>query len=1498
MSRIRTSLAVLGLVLAVAAIAAVALTVAAPEASLAQADPGRASTPVTTLVITSAADSGLGTLREALTNAGPGDTISFDTSVFPPGSPQTITLASELPSLQEGTNTVDASDAGVILDGSGLTAPDADGIELASSGNVVRGLQIRDFPHAGIRIGPDAHGSTLGGDPGTGAGPLGQGNVIGGCGVAGIYVEGDENTIAGNYLGTDVSGLVAHANGDGVVLAADAAGNTVGGGTAADRNLISGNASTGVLVSGIDNTVSGNSIGVDATGTVALGNGTGEGVWGWGVKIENGASGNVIGGATPGERNVISGNGDLFCGPPGQARVTGGGVLISSGATDNDVRGNYIGTDASGSVAIPNASHGVQLSAAGNRVGGLGPGEGNLISGNSCAGPPPPRTGIMVSEGPNTIQGNMVGTDASGTAAIPNGWWGVWLYSSDNRVEANLISGNHNEGLRIEGARNAVVGNRIGTDAAGTGPLPNEDGVLLGDRAEGNVIGGAKATPGGACTGHCNLISGNSGSGITFETYEGPSPISNTVSGNYIGTDVSGTAALGNGGAGIVLSEGASDNLIGGSAPAERNVVSGNGVSGIEIRDSGTTGNVVSGNYIGVDATGTVALGNGTSEGVWGWGVKIENGASGNVIGGATPGECNIISGNGDLFCGPPGQARVTGGGVLITSGATDNDVRGNYVGTDAWGSAAIPNASHGVQLSAAGNRVGGLGPGEGNLISGNSCAGPPPPRTGIMVSEGPNTIQGNMVGTDASGMAAIPNGWWGVWLYSSDSRVEANLISGNHNEGLRIEGADNTVVGNRIGTDAAGTGPLPNEDGILLGDRAEGNAIGGANATPGGACSGDCNLISGNSGSGITFETYEGPSPISNTVSGNIIGTDIHGTAALGNGEAGIILSEGASYNLIGGSSTAEGNTIAHNVGGGVMVDGAGTLRNTISHNAIYANDVRGIALLSGGNGELPPPVLTALRDHRVLHGSVCAGCTVEVFSDSADQGRVFEGAVTADVTGQFALAATTAFSEPYVTATATDAGGNTSEFSPPAGPVIDAVLPTQGANDAPNDINLYGDNYRSGITATLATEPPTGLPVLRLGRTQIRVTIPAGLAAGIYDLAIRNPYGAEAIRQDAYTVLDAGPELDDLHAGSQDLFSEPSAVREGRQVQLGLVVHRMGGDTSLSDVEVRFFDGDPDKGGTTIGLTTVPELTPDSSAPTLGLDWKPSAAGDRAIYAIIDPSDSVSETLETNNTVSRTITVQPRPLDTVPPTVDGFSINAGAQNTAVPTVTLAVSASDNASGSGMEAVDFIEFEYSQSSRQWIPVQSSAWLSYALSHPWTLVPTPGVRYLQAWAADGAGNISLTPGKAHINLIPASDQLAAGQVRLYRETLSVGETLSVTVTPLAGDPDLYVWPPTGATPWVSAEATGPDHLSVAVIESGTYQIEVYGYTATSYALVIEVTETVAATDGSRPEAATAKVPRTAPVVSPASTPQTEIALPPAALVADTHVVYLPLLMRK
>jgi hypothetical protein len=314
------------------------------------------------------------------------------------------------------------------------------------------------------------------------------------------------------------------------------------------------------------------------------------------------------------------------------------------------IQANYIGTDATGTQALDNHA-GVTDGGPGGAnlltVGGTAPGAGNLISGNGY--------GIDSITGLSIIQGNRIGTDITGTAALGNGI-GVYLTSGQGTIggtaanAGNLISGN---GVGIYDAQTfaTIQGNLIGTDITGSAPLGNEsDGVVLSNDA--------LAVVGGVAPGAGNVISGNGGDGIRNRgTFGGT-----TISGNLIGTDITGTAALGNGGNGIEIAN-SRGNIIGGTADGAGNVISANGGDGILILSSflPSSQETVQGNFIGTDISGTQSLGNG------GDGVAIIGiGARFNTIGGTAAGVGNTIAFNG-------------GDGVRVDTGI-DNAIRGNSI--------------------------------------------------------------------------------------------------------------------------------------------------------------------------------------------------------------------------------------------------------------------------------------------------------------------------------------------------------------------------------------------------------------------------------------------------------------------------------------------------------------------------------------------------------------------------------------------------------------------------------------------------------------------------------------------------------------------------------------------------------------------------------------------------------------------------------------------------
>jgi titin len=482
-------------------------------------------------------------LREAITAANAttaADTIKFN---ILGGGPRTITPSSPLPQItspltidgysQPGskvaTSTTDAV-LNIELSG-GNPATSGKGLEITAANSTVKGLAINRWDQ-----------------------PL----IITGSGATG-------NKVVGNYIGTDVTGTVDLGNfNNGVVI--NAPNNTVGGTTAAARNIISGSDNAwGVRIAGsgaTGNKVMGNYIGTDKTGTADFGNAFD------GVLVYDGAATNTIGGTTAGARNIISGNGRH-------------GVFIESSssnlATGNKVMGNYIGTDKTGTADLGNSLDGVNIDGASeNTIGG-----------------PVTRT----SNPRNIISGN----DNSGVSII-------------------------NFGADAEG-NNKVMGNYIGTDKNGTTALGNLGTGVSISHVPGNIIGGTTA-------GARNIISGN-GDGVSMF---GSNATGSKVMGNYIGTDKTGTADLGNGGTGVSISR-SNDNTVGGTTAGARNIISGNDGSGVSLFDGA---NKVMGNYIGTDVTGTLDRGNSLD------GVRLP-GASGNTIGGTEAGARNIIFGNGGI---------------------------------------------------------------------------------------------------------------------------------------------------------------------------------------------------------------------------------------------------------------------------------------------------------------------------------------------------------------------------------------------------------------------------------------------------------------------------------------------------------------------------------------------------------------------------------------------------------------------------------------------------------------------------------------------------------------------------------------------------------------------------------------------------------------------------------------------------------------------------------
>ncbi len=513
-----------------------------------------------------------------------------------------------------------------------------------------------------------------------------------------------------------------------------------------------------------------------------------------------------------GSSDVISGN-------------RGNGVVNTPmrGRAGNTVGGKFIGTDANGTMAVPNVANGefIGNGATDNMIGGTAVGARDLISGNT--------TGWRRVNGRDQRQsgrGQLHRPAETGTAALANGASGVAILDG---ASGNTIGGHDRPAPAMSSratrptACTSPTPARTATSSRATTSAPTRPALhaLPNDaRRVHRTPAAASNTIGGTTAAARNVISGNA---LGRRPHRRRGTTGNVVEGNYIGTDASGYAGPGQRRHGVDIFSGASGNTIGGTAAADRNVISGNGGDGVYISDSGTASNVVEGDYIGTDATGTLALPNDD-------GVVIQNGATDNTIGGTTAGARNVISGN------------IRDGVDIVGSGPRATWSRATTSATTAGGAAALGNDASGVAIyaGASSNTIGGTAAGAGNIISGNVSDGvdiSDPGTTG-------NVVEGDFIGTDVDRHAALPNR---PSASSSNGATDntiggttaaaRDVISGNSWDGVHIVGSGatgNVVEGDYIGTNASGTAALGNgASGVAIYAGASGNMIGGRRPAP-----------------------------------------------------------------------------------------------------------------------------------------------------------------------------------------------------------------------------------------------------------------------------------------------------------------------------------------------------------------------------------------------------------------------------------------------------------------------------------------------------------------------------------------------------------------------------------------------------------------------------------------------------------------------------------------
>ena len=754
--------------------------------------------------------------------------------------------------------------------------------------------------------------------------------------------------------------------------------------------------------------------------------------------------------------NVI-GNQDPIPGfdPTGNNCIIDGGMRISG--DNNKINNNKIGTNPTGMLAKPNhiglIIHGNNNEIFSNQISG----NGHFPHGNiSCSG-----VGILLAGDFNAVHSNLIGTDETGNAALPNTGAGITIGGNNNCIgakfemgncittiltvgnNANVISGNEHYGIfinLIESQNNIILNNIIGK--------AKDNLTLLGNGADGIAAFGNNHDI------RDNSIVGNGGNGIWLL----PGAEQITVRNNFIGTD--GDIDLGNSFFGVRITD-SRLNTIGGPPPSAgttarlNNVISGNDFDGIRIEAPFSTGNKIFGNAIGTGKDLLTPIPNAFN------GITIHQNSFGTEVG---VDGLNVISGNGF-------------NGIFIEN-SNGNKVQNNYIGLSGpqpiktFVPKKIPNQMAGILITGTSqsNTIGG----SGNFISGNMG-------DGIRIESGSemNVVKQNQIG-----------------IFVLNDARSTRLPLGNSGDGILVEGNNNDIFPFNIVGD--------NDDGIVLAgnnNEAKQNSvgkIGSGNRNNGFVISGNDNQVIDNTVfSNQLFNGIKVDGGNNNQIILNEIGSNgVHGILVdnsaflnfISNNKIGITktkLGVGNGFDgiRVTGSSTDTSifqNEISKNQRDGVRIDSALTIQNHIEQNSIYNNLQKGIENLNGGNLELAPPTVLSLPVPGMISGNTCSFCTVEIFSDSADEGKFFEGSTIANGGGEFSFSKF--FQGPNVTCTATDGDDNTSEFGcdqviNPVGGTFDMLkvaTDENGGSLLPGDVLVYQISVINGLE--LPIQDPVG--------------------------------------------------------------------------------------------------------------------------------------------------------------------------------------------------------------------------------------------------------------------------------------------------------------------------------------------------------------------------------------------------------------------------------------
>lgn len=981
---------------------------------------------------------GFTTFREAITLAN--DTAGADQIVFNIPSPASTVIAVQtaLPDITEEVLIDGASQPGtgfVSLDGSAAGGADGLVVMQGGSGTAIVSLRIGGFVNgiqlvatAGVNVIDCMLGSAGGGPTNSEAGILVNGGVDnqltritaagnGGSGVQivaaagtqiidsllglaatpnaayGLFVDGGDGTTV-TVSGTAGSAKVT-ANGLGGISATDTTNLTVAGITLTDNtghgieirggsaavltgNTISGNgastADSAIRIFGGSSHTIGSTLATDANTIISN---KGDGI------VVVSAEDTVI------QRNLI-GTKTVLGGAYADAGNVGIGIrLIDTIRTVVTYR-NVIAFNDLGGVVVTDGVDNIIGADDSRPLGEQGQGFGNYVFANDAAGV------IIAKTASNTVvAGNSIGIIGPNGTLSGNKGDGIGVLgatgtvvggrlpaAAGDPVYGNLVSGNLGSGITLSGNEatsstesNFIRGNTIRSNAL--------SGIRI-DNSVLDVVGGniEDAVPDFRETANTIIANGTSGQGDGISIENNSSRI--LVSGNFIGTNSVAAAGLGNLRSGIRVAS-SDDNIIGGTTDSgSQNVIANNTLDGVSIvtlnNASPTTS--ASGNFV----VGNTIRGNGRR------GIFVE-GANNNIIGTSNPGEGNLVVAN-------------VGDGIGLVSAATGNTVRGNLIGTDVAGSARLGNLGIGVSIdTSTANVIGGPGEGEGNRIAYN--------RSGVSVfnamatTNTANQILGNQIDRNIAQGVRVTGSRFTVVGGLADG--EGNAVWFNGGDGVLLDGTTQSVqvLGNNVGTDAEGNNLGNAGDGIqfgshnttvngntLLGNRIGFNAAAGVRlmnatqSTVGGFGNGEANTVIFNRLGGIVLQTGSQQNRIAaNSVSDNLAaglallassGNTIVGNELVRNAVSGVTLS-GSSNNTIGIADGIGGNTIANNIGYGVVIADTSS-RNTLAANTVSENTGAGIVISSGlGNRVVAGNTVTLNGSAGILLSGTSRGTVID---------------------------------------------------------------------------------------------------------------------------------------------------------------------------------------------------------------------------------------------------------------------------------------------------------------------------------------------------------------------------------------------------------------------------------------------------------------------------------------------------------------------------------------